>query len=380
MGTVANTIELSGTVAADTGVQVRSSAEGEVVHLFAAQGDVVEEGEALFQVRRPADIQPEPEPVPVEDVEDGEEAPAPVAPAPLDIVYEYYDVLAAASGTLTALTPLLGGSMSIGQTAGTVSPGTYHVFGTLTAAQQFRLLDQPSSAVISITGGSAPFTCTEPRISEPEAPAGGGDIASERTAMAGPLGPPQGPVADEGSTPAGELSCDIPAEVPVFAGLAADVVLSAGVAEDVVTVPTTAVKGSIATGIVWVQDAAGEAEEREVKLGLNDGSFVEITEMLDRVGLGNRLRELPHNLSGGEQQRVAIARALVRGPQLILADEPTGALDLETGAAVMGLLDDVAAETGAALVTITHDTSVAARARDHYHLDAGVLTPLVAAV
>lgn len=104
------------------------------------------------------------------------------------------------------------------------------------------------------------------------------------------------------------------------------------------------------------------------------------SEMLDRVGLGNRLRELPHNISGGEQQRVAIARALVRGPQLILADEPTGALDLETGAAVMGLLDDVAAETGAALVTITHDTSVAARARDHYHLDAGVLTPLVAAV
>lgn len=96
MGTVANTIELSGTVAADTGVQVRSSAEGEVVHLFAAQGDVVEEGEALFQVRRPADIQPEPEPVPVEDVEDGEEALAPVAPAPLDIVYEYYDVLAPA--------------------------------------------------------------------------------------------------------------------------------------------------------------------------------------------------------------------------------------------------------------------------------------------
>lgn len=66
----------------------------------------------------------------------------------------------------------------------------------------------------------------------------------------------------------------------MFAGLGADVVLSAGVAEDVVTVPTTAVKGSIATGIVWVQDAAGEAEEREVKLGLNDGSFVEITEGL----------------------------------------------------------------------------------------------------
>lgn len=97
------------------------------------------------------------------------------------------------------------------------------------------------------------------------------------------------------------------------------------------------------------------------------------TAMLERVGLGSRLREFPHNLSGGEQQRVAIARALVRGPRLILADEPTGALDLDTGAVVMDLLDDVAQETGAALVTITHDPAVAARARHHYRLDAGVL-------
>ena len=99
--------------------------------------------------------------------------------------------------------------------------------------------------------------------------------------------------------------------------------------------------------------------------------------MLERVGLGNRLRELPHNLSGGEQQRVAIARALVRGPRLILADEPTGALDVETGAAVMDLLDEVAADTGAALVTITHDANVAERARTHYRLDLGVLEPRV---
>lgn len=98
------------------------------------------------------------------------------------------------------------------------------------------------------------------------------------------------------------------------------------------------------------------------------------TAMLERVGLGSRLRELPQKLSGGEQQRVAIARALVRGPRLILADEPTGALDLDTGAAVMDLLDDVARETGAALVTITHDVSVAARSQDLYRLDAGVLS------
>ena len=97
--------------------------------------------------------------------------------------------------------------------------------------------------------------------------------------------------------------------------------------------------------------------------------------MLDRVGLGHRLTSPPERLSGGEQQRVAIARALVRRPALILADEPTGALDVETGGSVMTLLDEIATETSAALVTITHDLHVAARARRHYRLDAGRLGP-----
>ena len=99
------------------------------------------------------------------------------------------------------------------------------------------------------------------------------------------------------------------------------------------------------------------------------------TEMLERVGLGHRIEQVADRLSGGEQQRVAIARALVRKPVLILADEPTGALDIDTGASVMALLDEVATETHAALVTITHDLHVAARARRHYRLDAGVLAP-----
>ena len=98
-------------------------------------------------------------------------------------------------------------------------------------------------------------------------------------------------------------------------------------------------------------------------------------DMLDRVGLAGRAETFPNMLSGGEQQRVAIARALVRGPRLILADEPTGALDVETGQAVMALLDTVATESGAALVTITHDVNVAALARASYRLDSGVLTP-----
>jgi putative ABC transport system ATP-binding protein len=99
-------------------------------------------------------------------------------------------------------------------------------------------------------------------------------------------------------------------------------------------------------------------------------------EMLDRVGLGARAEQVPERLSGGEQQRVAIARALVRRPRVVLADEPTGALDVETGAQVMALLSEVTAETGAALITITHDLSVAALAGRRYRLGGGRLTPL----
>lgn len=98
-------------------------------------------------------------------------------------------------------------------------------------------------------------------------------------------------------------------------------------------------------------------------------------EMLDRVGLADRADWLPSRLSGGEQQRVAIARALVREPRVILADEPTGALDVETGQAVMRLLDGVARDSSAALVTITHDPHIAALADHRHRLDGGVLHP-----
>jgi putative ABC transport system ATP-binding protein len=82
---------------------------------------------------------------------------------------------------------------------------------------------------------------------------------------------------------------------------------------------------------------------------------------LERVGLGHRLTHYPGQLSGGEQQRVAIARALASGAGIILADEPTGNLDLETGAAVMDLLFALKQEHGATLLLITHDPALAAR-------------------
>ena len=96
-------------------------------------------------------------------------------------------------------------------------------------------------------------------------------------------------------------------------------------------------------------------------------------DMLDRVGLADRADSHPGEMSGGEQQRIAIARALVRRPRVILADEPTGALDPDTGRAVMTLLEEVARESDSALIVITHDMAVAARASRAYELYDGVL-------
>ncbi|RAK58368.1 ABC transporter [Phenylobacterium hankyongense] len=83
---------------------------------------------------------------------------------------------------------------------------------------------------------------------------------------------------------------------------------------------------------------------------------------LDRVGLAGRTRHYPHQLSGGEQQRVALARALASRPSLLFADEPTGNLDAANAAHVAELMFDLVAETGAALVLVTHDEALAARA------------------
>ena len=96
-------------------------------------------------------------------------------------------------------------------------------------------------------------------------------------------------------------------------------------------------------------------------------------EMLDKVGLAERQNHYPAQLSGGEQQRVAIARALVHQPRLVLADEPTGNLDLATGAKIIELLFDLNADIGATLLLVTHDNEVARRCQRIVHLQQGKL-------
>ena len=95
------------------------------------------------------------------------------------------------------------------------------------------------------------------------------------------------------------------------------------------------------------------------------------TEMLRRVGLGERLRHYPRVLSGGEQQRVALARAFVVRPALLLADEPTGSLDFATGETVMALMFELNREAGTTLVLVTHDSGIASRCDEHIRIEAG---------
>ena len=96
-------------------------------------------------------------------------------------------------------------------------------------------------------------------------------------------------------------------------------------------------------------------------------------EILDRVGLSDRMNHYPNQLSGGQQQRVAIARALVTNPGILLADEPTGALDQKTGKQIMSLFRELN-EEGRTIIMITHDMKIAANAKRVIHIIDGVLT------
>lgn len=89
---------------------------------------------------------------------------------------------------------------------------------------------------------------------------------------------------------------------------------------------------------------------------------LDAADTLKRVGLGDRLNNFPAQLSGGEQQRVSIARAIAKNPKILLCDEPTGALDYNTGKTILGLLQDTCRRTGKTVIVITHNQAITAMA------------------
>jgi putative ABC transport system ATP-binding protein len=112
-----------------------------------------------------------------------------------------------------------------------------------------------------------------------------------------------------------------------------------------------------------------------LELGNDAAAESKAKDMLVRVGLGERLHHYPKHLSGGEQQRVALARAFVVRPKLLLADEPTGSLDADSGAEVIRLLFEMNREYGTTLVMVTHDEALATRCTRKVRLAAGRIAP-----
>ncbi|MDE6920365.1 MAG: ATP-binding cassette domain-containing protein, partial [Lachnospiraceae bacterium] len=104
---------------------------------------------------------------------------------------------------------------------------------------------------------------------------------------------------------------------------------------------------------------------------------LDAAEVLNEVGLGERTKNFPGQLSGGEQQRVAIARALAKNPKLLLCDEPTGALDYNTGKAVLKLLQDTCRNKGKTVIVITHNQALTAMADRIITVKSGTIVSMV---
>lgn len=307
--TVTNRVEIDATVQGDADEQIRSTVAGTVNYLFLQPGAAVRNGDPLFQVK--TEIQPESgtttSNAPTGDAPEGagQESRTPAVPQP---TYTYTNVLAESSGTLKTLTVLLDQQISVGEVSGSVDPGTFTVSGTVDAAQQYRLLAKPGSAEINVTGGPGPFTCSEPVLTSATsteetgsagASVGGGGVG--RSVPAAIVPAPGGGSAGGGGPATGKLSCPVPADVSVFAGLGASMTVTAGESANVITLPLTAVQGTVTEGIVFLASdpapdpsapngaggsegnppGAADPEQRTVQLGLNDGTVVEIVSGLD---------------------------------------------------------------------------------------------------
>ncbi|MCW2165701.1 Multidrug efflux pump subunit AcrA (membrane-fusion protein) [Microbacterium hydrothermale] len=269
LGTITNDVVVSATVAADPAVAMKSTAAGTVNKIFIAQGATVAQGDVVFDVKVPIERDPA-------DSVDAEGRPKPA-------IFRYQDVTAPAGGILSSLSVISGQEVTIGMAAGAVAPPTFSVSGTLEPAQQYRLLDRPTEATVTITGGPAAFTCGNLRITTPLA-GSGGDASESSSAAGGAAGGSGGAGSGSGTT----ATCTVPSDVTVFSGLAAEVTIAGGRAENVLVVPTTAVRGAAQSGTVWIMNADGRTEERPVALGLTDGTQVQITQ---GVAEGDQLLE-----------------------------------------------------------------------------------------
>ena len=243
-GTVSNDVSLTGSVIADSAVPIPATGSGEVREVLVSQGQQVSAGQQILLIRSQ---------VAYSDGTSGTE-------------WNY--ALAPVSGVLSSFTALVGQQFAVGDPVGQIAPPGFKVTGSIPPEQLYRLIERPTDAQVTITGGPAPFTCGGLTITTPLPGAGSGSGTGGATG--GETGGAAGPT----------VTCTVPAEVTVFAGLVANIVIAGGVAEDVLIVPTTAVEGAAGTGNVYFVLPDGTNEVRPVTLGLNDGVNVEVTDGL----------------------------------------------------------------------------------------------------
>lgn len=237
-GTITNDVKLTASVVAAASVPIPATLSGEVREVLVQAGQSVEKGQEIVKLR-------------AETVHaDGTSGT------------QWKVVVAPAAGTLTDFTTLVGASFQVGAPVGSVSPPSYTVTGNVPPEQLYRLIDRPSEASVAINGGPAPFTCTGLTITFDPATANAADAGA--STASGPT-----------------VSCVVPSDVVVFPGLSANMTIAGGVATDVLVVPITAVEGTASTGNIYFVLPDGTNEVREVVLGLNDGSMVEIVSGLE---------------------------------------------------------------------------------------------------
>lgn len=259
VGDISNTIDIKGQVVEDAVVEIPADLAG-VVDSFAVDKDTwVEAGSELLYLKH---TEPQ-EPITSTDAEGNTTS----TKVPDKVTWS--TIYAPVSGTVT-FKVIRAQDTSVGMTVATIAPGTYSATGTITASQQYRLTDAPSSALVTVEGGPSPFECTNLKI-------GTKANTSTTTSNDGTT------TTTTGDGTSVQVRCSIPADQQVFAGLPATIGIDAGSATGVPLVPITAVEGTVGTGSVWVVTDPAKpeaAEKRTVTLGLTDGTNVEITEGL----------------------------------------------------------------------------------------------------
>jgi multidrug efflux pump subunit AcrA (membrane-fusion protein) len=256
-GNVNNTVHVDGTISADAAVPVKATAAGSVVKLLSAAGAQVTAGTPILTIKS--------------DTPGAQHSDGSVGP---DII-RTVTVTATASGTLSSLSVIPGQSVSVGDAVGQVAPPSFSVSGALTPAELYRLLNQPTEATVTISGGPAPFKCTGLTIAATLAGTGQDATSSDSSS---------GSAATGGTT----VGCAVPPTIRVFNGLQAKLAIPGGSVKHVLVAPVTAVEGIADVGNVYVVGANGKIVKTAVKLGLNDGSQVQI---LSGLHEGDSIRE-----------------------------------------------------------------------------------------